>query len=170
MVRSPLVESPCRASAHGGARRILGEHAEPHDTSGEVIDDDAHPPAEWPPLRQSPRDPGHPESASRWDGREIDIPDLVGPRGTDCAMAHRLFSGPGSGAFHQHPGVMDHRKCMSGSVLSRGRTCRENSLDHYTRPRTKARHWGLDLQRSCYTRAQNGSAMDPCEGQMGNVG
>ena len=40
---------------------------------------------------------------------------------------------------------------------------------HYDRPRTKTCHWGLDPHRSYYTRAQNGPAMDPGEGQMENV-
>ena len=62
----------------GDGRGPVLEHREPDDPPGEVVDHDGDPEAEWPSLREGPREPGDPEPTDDGHGREISVPDLVG--------------------------------------------------------------------------------------------
>ena len=75
--RPSLSHGPPEDGPDGLGCRLLPKHCETHDPPREVIDGNSHPPAEWPSLYHRPGHPRAPESHGGWDGREIDVPDVV---------------------------------------------------------------------------------------------
>jgi hypothetical protein len=72
-----------------GGGRFLSEDLGAEEPTREVIDCDGNPPAEGPDLRKSERQPGDPEPERGWDGRHVDIPNMIRSAGGDNAAGGR---------------------------------------------------------------------------------
>ena len=73
------------------------EYREALDSSREVVEGDADPPAERPLLRDSEGQPGGPESSGDRNRREISEPDVVRSTRTDPALGDLWLGGWRSG-------------------------------------------------------------------------
>ena len=77
-------------SADGFTGWLALERGDTHHSPGEVVDDDRHPVAERPTLRQREWQPTGPEAAGR-HGRQIDVPDVPRIFGRDDAFFRVRF-------------------------------------------------------------------------------
>ena len=81
--RSRFPEDPREEFSNRSRGRYRTVDRESHQASGEVIDDGRYPPAKRPDLRQSEGKPRSPESERCGNGREIDVPEVIGVPGGD---------------------------------------------------------------------------------------
>lgn len=116
--------------------RFLLEVRGPHRAAGEMIDDDRHPPAERPALRQHEWGPRVPESADRRYRAEVEVPDVVGmlgghsPKDRGCRALRGRF-----GLRLQHPANGGRSKMESGAREHAGHaTCPHPGAEHLESP------------------------------------
>jgi len=110
-----IPDGPAEHLADGDTGWILGEYRDTHDAPREMIDDDANPPAKRPALGHRPREPGHPETGGGWDGREINIPDLVEASGSDRPVGRASTHCAGPGLMRQHSGYGRRAEVQPGA-------------------------------------------------------
>ncbi len=95
--------------------RLAGKDREADQPSRHLIDGHGNPPAERPTLRNGKRKPRHPESGSRRDRREIDVPRMPRVASDHATSAGRRQLGLGIwfAAFADHPA---DRRCAEGQA------------------------------------------------------